>query len=134
MSNVQGKKAGDVWISGKKITCYYETDNKILNIILKHTLHTGPALVEFFGFFFFFMLTPLYTTTAPPRHIHTHTHRHTYTYTHPFWCSLKKNFLLGQTYFLKNTPDMKSWCFQSSRFSIAVLGPLGIRFSIFILL
>ena len=62
----------------KEFPRYSETDNKILNIMLKHTLHTGPALVGFWGafffcFFFFSYLTPLCTNPAP-----------TPTYTHPF--------------------------------------------------
>lgn len=63
----------------KEFLRFSETDNKILNIMLKHTLHTGPALVGFFGgfsvfvFFLFSYLTPLCTNPAP-----------TPTYTHPF--------------------------------------------------
>ena len=122
MSNVQGKKAGDVWISGKKITCYYETDNKILNIILKHTLHTGPALVEFFGFFFFFMLTPLYTTTAPPRHIHTQTHIHIHT---PLLVLFKEKLPLRTNLFFKKYSRYEKLVFPIQQIFDSCIRPSG---------
>lgn len=69
----------------KEFPRYSETDNTILNIMLKRTLHTGPALVGFFGAFFFFpffIFNPSLHKPCPHPHIHT-----------PL---LKKNVLLGQ--------------------------------------
>ena len=75
----------------KEFLRFSETDNKILDIMLKHTLHTGPALVGFFGGFFcfcffpFFIFNPSLHKPCPHPHIHT-----------PI---LKKNVLLGHAYF-----------------------------------
>lgn len=74
----------------KEFLRFSETDNKILDIMLKHTLHAGPALVGFFGGFFcfcfsFFIFNPSAQTLPPPPHTHT---------------LFEKNVLLGHAYFL----------------------------------
>ena len=87
--------------------------------MLKHTLHTGPALVGFFGgflflFFLFFIFNPSLHKPCPHPHIHT-----------PL---LKRKTSSQDKLIFFNTLNMKGWCFQSSRFSIAILGPLGMLF------